>query len=125
MGILTKFEVIFLYDDYSSNLDAPVRGYRSYIFVKIMSELYHITAYDIVRLRQDMETELEYQGFFPIEPNIILVREVTKEEILTTIKGLYENKYFDYIKPLNEMQRTDFQKKLLNQDCVHSCIKFS
>lgn len=81
-------------------LDAKDRGYRSDIYVEIDNAFFHLHVYDIVRLKQDFETEIEYHNFFRIEPNIVIVQEVTWRNIKLTIEKLFKGKYFDNIKPI-------------------------
>lgn len=61
------------------------RGYRSDIFVKIGSNFFRLHVYDITRLKQDFDSEISIYGYFGIEPNIILVSEVSIVNIKQTI----------------------------------------
>jgi hypothetical protein len=82
------------------DFDSDKRGYRGDIYVKADSEYFQLNIYDIVRLKQDFETEIEYYGFFDIESNIVLVEDVTLVKIKKTIEYLYSKQYFKKIKPL-------------------------
>jgi hypothetical protein len=57
-----------------AELEASDRGYRSDIYVKTNTYIYHLHVYYIVRLQQDFETEFELHGYFGIDPNVILVK---------------------------------------------------
>jgi hypothetical protein len=88
-----------------SEFEASSRGYRSDIFVGVNSKnYYHLNVYDIVRLKQDFDSEINYYGFFGIEPNVILVNKVTLKEIKYTVEMLFRQNYFDKIKPASSDQ---------------------
>ncbi|NOU15926.1 MAG: hypothetical protein HOO91_00005 [Bacteroidales bacterium] len=77
------------------------RGFRSDIYVEINDNVFQLIVYDIVRLCQDFESELNDQGFFAVDPNLIIVKEVAVDIIKQTIDKLHKQKYFDKIKPLS------------------------
>jgi len=94
----------------SANFDAVNRGYRSDIYVMKENIFFHVNVYDIVRLQQDFETEVKCYGFFGIDPNIIIVKEVSAKNIKLTIENLDRQKFFENLKPTNSM---DFDVKSL------------
>ena len=49
----------------------------------------------MIRLQQDFETEYQGAGYYYPEPNMIVVKDVTKEEIFRVIKKLYNCKFFE------------------------------
>lgn len=81
------------------------RGYRSDIYVAYQNNYYNLNVYDTIRLIQDFDTEYGCYGYYSIDPNLILVKEVTLKNIKMTIEKLAKQKYFDKIKP---MQNKDF-----------------
>ncbi|WP_205510270.1 hypothetical protein [Longitalea arenae] len=88
-----------------AEFEASSRGYRSDIFVKLDSgAIYQVNVYDIVRLKQDFEEEIDSEGYFSIEPNLILVKEVVMSQIRLTIEKLVKQKFFDYLKPIHESE---------------------
>lgn len=88
-----------------AEFEASSRGYRSDIYVKTISgNIYHLHVYDIVRLQQDFETEIESYGFFGIEPNIILVKEVSMSSIRLTVEKLFKQKFFESLKPIENRE---------------------
>jgi hypothetical protein len=88
-----------------ADFEASGKGYRSDIYVKTDSgAIYQVNIYDIVRLSQDFETEIESDGYFAIEPNLILVKDVVMSQIKFTIEKLVKQKFFDYLKPINESE---------------------
>lgn len=85
-----------------AEFEASNRGYRGDIYVKLNSnQLFQLHVYNVVRLKQDFETEIKLHDFFAIDPNIILVTEVTTSKIKFTIKKLVNYNYFEYLKPIN------------------------
>ncbi len=100
---MENIKIYFLDNSEIAEFEASSRGYRSDVFVKINhGNIFHLHVYDIVRLRQDFETEVDSYGFFDIDSNIILVKEVVVDNIKLTIERLFKQKFFDRIKPINE-----------------------
>ena len=88
-----------------TEFEASSKGYRSDIFVKTVSgALYQVNVYDIVRLKQDFESEIDSDAYYAIEPNLILVKEVVLSQIKFTIEKLVKQKFFDCLKPINESE---------------------
>ena len=58
--------------------------------------------YTPVRLIQDFETEVSDYGFYPIDENIILVKNTDKKSIISSILKLYDANYFNKIKPMEK-----------------------
>ncbi|MGE5405361.1 MAG: hypothetical protein ACM3PP_10550 [Candidatus Saccharibacteria bacterium] len=85
------------------------KGYRFGTYVKIGVNFYEVHVYDIVRLQQDFKRELETAGFYDIEPNIILVREVTKKDIEFTVRELCKRGYFDRLKPIGDRDVHEYE----------------
>ena len=94
--------VYFLEDTELAEYEAVSKGYRNDVYVSVSNTLYSIIVYDIVRLQQDFESELEQYGYYSIEPNLVLVKEVSKENIHLTVKALNEQNYFDNLKPVDK-----------------------
>ncbi len=57
------------------------RGYRLDVHVKINNLFFKVAIYDIVRIKQEFEIEIEAKGYYAIEPNLILVKEASLVEI--------------------------------------------
>lgn len=83
-----------------ADFEAINRGYRKDIYVKVSDRYYHLNIYDIVRLQQDFESELEDYGAFSPDPNLVIVKEVNHMEIKKLANHLYKQKYFEEIKPV-------------------------
>lgn len=57
----------------------------------------------MLRLQQEFQFEVSSQGYYIVEPNLVIVREVNKREIIFTLQNLYKQKYFEEIKPLDSI----------------------
>jgi threonine synthase len=90
---------IYVSDDSElAEYEATSRGYRTDVFIRVNNNIHNVRVYSMIRLQQDFETEIDSYGFYSIEPNLVLVKDVSKEEIIATIKKLYEQKYFEELK---------------------------
>lgn len=58
----------------------------------------------MIRLQQDFESETQNYVFYASEPNLVLVKEANKGEIVETIKKLYEQKYFEKVKSIENIE---------------------
>jgi len=87
-----------------TEVESSHRGYRDDIFVCVDGQIFNVIIYDIVRLQQDFETRIQEEQYFDIEPNIVLVREVKRENIIFTLEKLQEDDYFGKIKPVDRQQ---------------------
>lgn len=99
---MDEIKVYFLEDTELAEYEAISKGYRNDVIVSVSDNFYHVYIYDVVRLQQDFDSELEEHGYYSIEPNLILVKEVSRENIHLTVKTLYEQKYFDSLKPIDK-----------------------
>lgn len=89
------FEIYFEDDTNLATIEGEDKGYRSDVIVRIGNRRYQVYVTSMIRLQQDFETEFAYKGFFQSEPNMILVKNTTKQEIIETIKKMYECGYFE------------------------------
>jgi len=106
---MEQIEIYFLEDNELIEYEAVSKGYRNDVYIKINIDVFKLNIYDNVRLIQDFDSEIEDYGYFSIEPNIILVKEVNKNEIITIIINLYKDKYFNFIKPISDFNITEFK----------------
>lgn len=79
--------------------EAHSKGYRNDVYVLLNGEYYNMYICDIIRLGQDFDCEFTDYGYFSVESNLILVKEVKIEFIEKTIHMLISDSYFDRIKP--------------------------
>ena len=101
---MSNLNIYFLYDSELAEYEASNKGYRTDVFVEVDSSLYNVRIYTLLRLQQDFESEIESYGFYTAEPNLILVKDSNKKEIIETITKLYEQKYFDELKPIENVE---------------------
>lgn len=97
---MNKIKIYCIENSEQAEYESLNRGYRNDIYVEINNNFYNIVVYDIIRLQQDFESEMETYSFFAIDPNVIIVKDVLKENIIFTIKKLLNYKYFEKIKPV-------------------------
>ncbi len=76
-------------------------GYRGDVYVEINNKLYHILFYDIVRLNQDFNDQLKDQGYYITDPNLVILSEVTSENLISIIPILYREGYFSKVVPID------------------------
>lgn len=100
---MEELKIYFLYDTELSEFEAIQKGYRVDVFVKVKNQYFNLRFFDIVRLRQEFESEVDSEGYYSVEPNLVLVKEVNKKEIIFTIKNLYKQKYFEEVKPVDNI----------------------
>ena len=95
-------EIFYEYGSERDSGEAEMRGYRVDIYVKVNNLYYNIVAYNLIRLVQDFNIEIKENGIYVQEPNLILVENVTTNEIINVIKNLYEYDYFKFLKGVEE-----------------------
>jgi hypothetical protein len=61
---------------------------------------YKLFFYDPVRMRQDLEAEIRSGKPCLAEPNVILLPEVTTENIEKAVQGLLQDHFFEHLKPI-------------------------
>jgi len=82
--------------------EAINKGYRIDVYVIIGEYVFNPKVYSMARLQQDFEAECEEYGYYSIEPNLVLVRGTSTEEIVYIINKLHSQNYFEGIKPIKE-----------------------
>ncbi|CQR55433.1 hypothetical protein [Paenibacillus riograndensis] len=105
---MDNIKVFFLDDTELAEFEGNSKGYRNDVYVEVLNKLFNIKVYDIVRLQQDFELELETYGYYSVEPNLILGKEVSKEEIEFVVRKLYEQKYFESVKPVDDKNLNEY-----------------
>lgn len=99
---MDNFTVIFTDNTELAEYEAVNKGYRNDVLVKIQEDYYNLRVYDVVRLKQDFDSEVEEYGYYSTEPNLVLVTEVTSENVIKIISRLYDDGYFHHLKPLDK-----------------------
>ena len=103
-------EIYFSEDSELSEYEAVNKGYRHDVFVKMNQSIYHVFVYTLIRLQQDFETEMDNRGFYAVKPNLILVRNTDKYEIMSTINFLIGQDFFSNIKESSNINIIDLIK---------------
>lgn len=98
-----KVEIYFVNNSEKAEFEAIQKGYRLDVYVKIDDAVFNIRVYDIVRLKQDFEDEIVQYGYYSIDSNLILVKQVSRKEICFTLENLFREKYFENLKPVGDI----------------------
>ncbi|WP_243147524.1 hypothetical protein [Scytonema sp. UIC 10036] len=78
-----------------------MKGYRSDGIVQSSEgERYPVYFIDPIRLQQDLEAEEELGSAFLAQPGLIILPEVTREAMENVVRQLWEQGYFEFLKPL-------------------------
>ena len=91
--------IFFSEDTELSEFEAANKCYRCDVYVKVDNKVYNVNIYNPIRLQQDFEAELESNGYYYTDPNLILVKNCDKSEIIYTINKLNTCGYFNELKP--------------------------
>lgn len=87
--------ILYENDTELSEYEAYNKGYRDDVVVLIGEKKYKIYIISILRLKQDFETEYDTSGYYMSEPNMLIVKEVTKKEIEYIINEMYKCSFFE------------------------------
>ena len=87
---MNELEVFFSRDSERVEFEYELKGYRSDVYVRKDKCFFNLIVYDPVRLCQTFDDDVASQGYYSIDHNLILVKEVNKKEILFTIQKLDE-----------------------------------
>jgi hypothetical protein len=79
--------------------DAPLRGHLEVTAVSPDGERYRLSFYDIVRLKQTLDSCIEQSAIHYTEPNLIVIAEVNTANIRRAVADMAAEGYFDTIKP--------------------------
>jgi hypothetical protein len=90
-----EYKIIYENDTELAALEAIERGYRSDVIVEIGGEKYKVCIMSMIRLQQEFKAERECYGYYCADPNMLLVEDITKEEIEKIIKAAFKEKYFE------------------------------
>lgn len=92
-----NLKILYENDTELAEYEALNKGYRKDVMAVIGEKRYKIYITSLIRLQQDFETEQRDSGFYMAEPNMLLVKEVTKKEIENVIIKMYHCKYFELL----------------------------
>ena len=99
---MTDYPILILPDDFLERdlYEMPLKGRLSCGIVERASGArYRLSFTDPVRLRQDLESDAQRGRPWFVEPNLIVLTEVTLENIKRCIHALEREGYFDKIQP--------------------------
>jgi len=102
MSILNKTKLIFDgYDfDERTAYEARAGGYLSHVHVLVPNgKKYPVIFYCIARIGQTLELQSKYNENYISEPGLIILPEVTFENMQITVDELYRNGYFESLFP--------------------------
>jgi hypothetical protein len=100
---VNEIEVYLLDDSEYSEIEANQKGFRLDVYAKVDNKYYNINIYDIIRLNQEFEISIKNEGYYSIDPNLVLVNDVNKNSIIFTLTKLCSQNYFDSLKPLDNI----------------------
>jgi thymidylate kinase len=108
-------KLIFEYGfDERDQCEAKDRGYLNYVRVLLRNGYsYSVVFYDHVRLGQDLEEETKLDHRFIAEPGMIVLPEVTLENMQTAVNKLEQEGFFNRIVPNESTHRQVFNEKAL------------
>ncbi len=82
--------------------EAQARGYLSNVLVELRNGAsYKVVFYDCTRLSQDLEYEVSAGRMCVADVGMIVLPEVTLDNMRTAIKKLAEEGYFDGLTPID------------------------
>ena len=107
--------VIEIYLQFGTEYDiaqSEQKGYKWDVFVKKDNNFYRISAFTPARLQQEIEMSEEYSDYYDIDINLVIIKEVTNEEIIRTMCHLEDDYFFEQLLPLE--QNEDWIKYFYN-----------
>lgn len=98
-----KPELIFEGEfDEREEMECRDRGYRSHVRVELAGgEQFPVVFYDAVRLQQDLADEAKSGSPFIAEPGLIVLPEVTRENMQKAVNRLAEEGFFETLRPVS------------------------
>jgi hypothetical protein len=87
--------------DERAQFESAARGYLSTALVQLKEgTTYSVLFYDCTRLAQDLEYEVSAGRMCVAEPGMIVLPEVTLENMNIAIRKLVAEGYFDHLRPI-------------------------
>lgn len=90
-----NIEIIYEQDTQLAEYEALSKGYRADVVIVIGDKKYKVYIISMTRLQQDFDMEHQDSGYYMVEPNTLIVKEVTKKEIEYVVSEMYKCKYFE------------------------------
>jgi hypothetical protein len=80
--------------------ETPLRGYRSDVIAQLEDDSeYSMSFYDPTRLKQVLEDEVASGSRFFTEVGLVILPEVTHENMETAARELGRQGFFDFLRP--------------------------
>ena len=115
---MKNLSIYFSDDDEYAEYACKSNGMRPDVLVAIDGKFFHPMIYDIFTLTQEYNESLNMGKLYEILNNIVLVKEVTKNNIIEIILHLSKKGYFDKVKPVELIEEFygsfDLFPKLIN-----------
>ena len=95
--------LVFAYEfDEQAAYEAEGRGYLSHAFVELCDgSRYPVVFYDPVRLQQDLDDEVAAGNPFIAEPGMVVVPDVTLENMKKAVTKLFQEGFFSNFRPIS------------------------
>ena len=78
------------------------KGWYSGLIVELENGLrFSVFLYDVARLSQDLQSEIGLGRPFIAEPGMIVIPEITEENIRTAVQRLHQEGWFNHLLPIN------------------------
>src|SRR5437764_28552 len=103
MSTATRQPTVIFPDGYDARgeHEAAARGYLSHVVVQLDDgSRYQLLFYDPVRLEQDLASAAKAGRPYLAGPNLVVLSEVTAAAIKQAVQGLWQDGFFEHLKPL-------------------------
>lgn len=88
------------FDD-RAEYEMALKGHLGYSEVELPGgSRYPVFFFDPIRLRQELESVTRQGRSVVAEPGMVVIPEVTRENILRAVEELVRERFFDHLKPL-------------------------
>ncbi|WP_437920661.1 hypothetical protein [Sphingobacterium sp. LRF_L2] len=97
---MEEFKIFCLDDSEYMDFESFYKGYRIDVYVLLSNKYYQLSVYNPTRLIQDFDSDIEYQGYYNPDVNLVLVEDITPTTINFIVGKLHYRSYFTHIKPI-------------------------
>ena len=81
-----------------SDEEACEKGYRDDLVLENEGHFYRLKIYGSISFRQEVQREVSYYGYSVLEPNLIILKEVTRNEIENVLKKEITSEFLSMMK---------------------------
>ena len=93
-----EIEIYIRNNTFEFNIIAQTRGYRFDVFVKYKNNFFELYVLSFKNFYRDLKLRYNRWGFYYSKSNLLIVKKVTKENIIRAVLKNVELNYFDRIK---------------------------